>query len=142
MNARIDDPGDHHNGGQDVQPGVVLLPNQRRDRRWGFYNGRRLIDCIDIGHATRAGVTADKAVKDFKDRLFDLHIKDVTMAAEEGKAVEMGRGVIDFPAFVKALRKINYKGVCSIEYEKDLGDPLPGIAESIGFFKGVVAVKG
>ena len=127
----------HNHGPKDpLYPGPKDVYNRikEKDARMGL--------CIDIGHATRAGVTADKAVKDFKDRLFDLHIKDVTMAAEEGKAVEMGRGVIDFPAFVKALRKINYKGVCSIEYEKDMGDPLPGIAESIGFFKGVVAVKG
>ena len=127
----------HNHGPKDpLYPGPkdVYDRIKNKDARMGL--------CVDIGHATRAGVTADKAVKEFKDRLFDLHIKDVTMAVEAGKAVEMGRGVIDFPAFVKALRKINYKGVCSIEYEKDVFDPLPGIAESVGFFKGVVAVKG
>jgi sugar phosphate isomerase/epimerase len=37
------------------------------------------------------------------------------------------------------LKKIQYKGVCSIEFEKDMGDPLPGIAESTGYFKAVLA---
>jgi inosose dehydratase len=97
--------------------------------------------CIDIGHATRAGVAAEKAVKDYKSRLFDLHIKDVSLAAKEGKAIEIGRGVINFPALVEALKKVHYKGVCSIEFEKDMADPLAGIAESIGYFKGVLAAE-
>jgi sugar phosphate isomerase/epimerase len=49
----------------------------------------------------------------------------------------MGRGIIDFPALLKALKKINYSGRCSIEFEMDTKEPLPGIAESVGFFKGV-----
>lgn len=97
--------------------------------------------CIDIGHATRAGVQVDKAVKEYRSRLFDLHIKDVSIAAKEGKAIEIGRGAIDFPALVKALQQINYQGVCSIEFEKDMTDPLPGIAESIGYFRGVLAAE-
>jgi sugar phosphate isomerase/epimerase len=66
-----------------------------------------------------------------------MHIKDVTKAEQDGKAIEAGRGIINFPALVKALRKINYRGHCSIEFEKDMKDPLPGIAESVGYFKGV-----
>lgn len=94
--------------------------------------------CIDIGHSTRAGQDPAKAVLEYKQRVFDLHIKDVSAAVRDGKAIELGRGVIDFPAFVKALKKIKYKGYCSLEYEKDMSDPLPGIAESAGFFKGVI----
>lgn len=126
----------HNHGPEDaLYPGPkdVYDRIKNRDARMGL--------CIDIGHATRAGAVADKAVKDFKDRLFDLHIKDVSVAAKDGKAIEIGRGVINFPALVKSLRKIGYKGVCSIEYEKDMNDPLPGIAESIGYFKGVMAAE-
>ena len=39
---------------------------------------------------------------------------------------------------VKALNKISYKGYCSIEFEKDMKDALPGIAESVGYFSGVM----
>jgi inosose dehydratase len=94
--------------------------------------------CLDIGHATRAGADPAKAVTDYKSRMFDLHIKDVSKAEKDGKAIELGRGVIDFSALVKALHKINYQGKCSIEFEKDMKDSLPGIAESVGFFRGVV----
>lgn len=124
----------HNHGPEDaLYPGPKDVYDRIKDKdpRMGL--------CIDIGHATRAGVAVDKAVKEYKDRLFDLHIKDVSKAEKDGKAIEIGRGVIDFPALVKALKKIGYKGVCSIEYEKDMTDPLPGIAESIGYFKGVMA---
>jgi sugar phosphate isomerase/epimerase len=39
---------------------------------------------------------------------------------------------------MEALRKVNYKGICSIEYEKDMTDPLVGMAESVGFVKGIM----
>ena len=94
--------------------------------------------CLDIGHATRAGANLASAIADYKSRMFDLHIKDVSKAEKDGKAIELGRGVIDFPALVMALRKINYQGKCSIEFEKDMKDSLPGIAESVGFFRGVM----
>jgi sugar phosphate isomerase/epimerase len=93
--------------------------------------------CLDIGHAQRAGVDPAKAVLKYNKRIFDMHIKDVTKAEQDGKAIEAGRGIIDFPALVKALRKIKYPGHCSIEFEKDMKDPLPGIAESVGYFRGV-----
>lgn len=93
--------------------------------------------CLDIGHAQRAGVDPAKAVLKYGKRIFDLHIKDVTKAEQDGEAIEAGRGIIDFPALVKALRKIKYPGHCSIEFEKDMKDPLPGIAESVGYFKGI-----
>ncbi len=93
--------------------------------------------CLDIGHAIRAGADPAESIKLYKNRIFDLHIKDVTLAAKDGKAIEVGRGVIDFPALVKALHKAKYQGICSIEFEKDMTDPLAGLAESIGYFRGV-----
>lgn len=102
----------------------------KRDKRMGL--------CIDIGHTQRTGVAPADAVLQFKDRLFDLHLKDVTTATNEGQAIEIGRGVIDFPALIKALNKINYTGYSSIEFEKDMKDSLPGIAESVGYFRGVM----
>lgn len=123
----------HNHGPEDkLYPGPKNVYDliKNRDQRMGI--------CLDIGHATRAGEDPGKAVRTYKNRIFDLHIKDVSAAAKDGKAIEVGRGVIDFPELVKALRKIQYKGVCSIEFEKDMTDPLAGIAESIGFFKGVI----
>jgi len=95
--------------------------------------------CLDIGHDTRNGKDPVADLKKYHSRVFDIHIKDVTGTTKEGHAIELGRGVIDFPAFVKMLRKVGYTGVCSLEYEKDMTDPFIGIAESIGYFKGILA---
>ena len=96
--------------------------------------------CIDIGHTKRIGIEPSEDVEMFSDRLHDIHIKDVSEASAKGSSVEAGRGVIDIPKFLRTLLKINYSGVVSLEYEKDAGDPLPGAAESIGYFKGVLSV--
>lgn len=99
----------------------------------------RLGICLDIGHTLRDGDDPAADILRYRDRIFDIHIKDVDKASKEGKTVEMGRGLIDIPSVVKALRKINYSGKCSLEFEKDMKDSLAGIAESIGYFRGVMA---
>ena len=94
--------------------------------------------CLDIGHDLRNGADPVADLKKYHTRVFDVHIKDVTDSTKEGRAIEFGRGKIDFPAFVKALREVNYTGKCSLEYEKDMRDPFLGIAESIGYFKAIM----
>jgi hypothetical protein len=36
------------------------------------------------------------------------------------------------------LRKVNYTGVCSLENEIHMDDPFMSIAESIGYFRGMI----
>ena len=93
--------------------------------------------CFDMGHNMRDGHDPIADLKKYADRIFDMHLKNVTAAEAEGKTCELGRGVIDIPDFVKMLRKVKYAGVCSLEYEKDMKEPLAGIAESVGYFRGV-----
>jgi sugar phosphate isomerase/epimerase len=71
-----------------------------------------------------------------------LHIKDVTAAAAEGSTLEIGRGVTDIPALLRAILKIKYSRVVSFEYEKDADDPLAGLAESVGYIRGALAAIG
>jgi inosose dehydratase len=93
--------------------------------------------CFDMGHDARFGDDPIADLKKYADRIFDIHLKNVTAASKEGETCELGRGIIDVPAFVAMLRKIKYSGSCSLEYEKDMKDPLAGIAESVGYFRGV-----
>ncbi len=94
--------------------------------------------CLDIGHAARAGANPVEVVGKYTSRIFDLHIKDLAVISRQPKPIELGRGVLDIPGLVKALERIHYTGYCSIEHEMDMNDPLPGIAESAGYFRGVV----
>ena len=95
--------------------------------------------CLDIGHDTRNGKDPVADLEKYHTRVFDMHIKDVTGRTKLGYSLEVGRGVIDFPALVRMLRKVGYTGVCSLEHEKDMSDPFLGIAESIGYLRGVIA---
>jgi sugar phosphate isomerase/epimerase len=95
--------------------------------------------CLDIGHDTRNGKDPVADLEKYSSRVFDIHIKDVTGPTKLGYSLEIGRGIIDFPAFIKMLRKVGYTGVCSLEHEKDMTNPFMGIAESIGYFRGVIA---
>jgi sugar phosphate isomerase/epimerase len=99
---------------------------------------KRIGLCLDIGHAARAGADIVKVVNDYGPRIFDLHIKDLKAISREAQPIELGRGVLDIPGLLTALIKNRYTGVCSIEHEMDMNDSLPGIAESAGFFRGVL----
>lgn len=93
--------------------------------------------CLDIGHDFRNGADPVADLEQYHTRVFDMHIKDETDNSKEGKCIEMGRGKIDFPAFVRMMRKVGYEGMCSLEYEKDMDNPFLGIAESYGYMKAV-----
>ena len=93
--------------------------------------------CLDIGHTFRCGHDPAAMLLKFKDRIYDMHIKDVDAPMEKGQNVVIGRGKMDFVNLVKALNKSGYSGMCSLEYEQK-GDPGMGVAESVGFFKGVL----
>ncbi|MCY1719904.1 sugar phosphate isomerase/epimerase [Prolixibacteraceae bacterium Z1-6] len=123
----------NHGPGDKLYPSAesayVLIKNM--DKRMGL--------CIDIGHTKRIGRNPEQDVKDFFDRVFDIHIKDVTKAEHDGQTCIIGRGVIDFPAFLNAVVKLGYKGTLALEYEAEKEDPLPGMMESFGYVKGILA---
>ncbi|MBK5272232.1 MAG: sugar phosphate isomerase/epimerase [Bacteroidia bacterium] len=94
--------------------------------------------CIDIGHTQRTGMDPSIMIERYKHRLYDLHMKDVTKVSSEDVPIEIGRGIIDIPKVIKTLKKIKYQGNVAFEFEKDEKDPLPGLAESVGYVKGII----
>lgn len=123
----------NHGPGDKVYPTPesIYQKVEKFDKRIGL--------CIDVGHTLRIGADPVADVERFADRLLDLHIKDVSAAKPEGQTVEIGRGVIDIPALLRALIKTGYSRVASFEHEKDENDPLAGLAESVGYIRGVLA---
>ena len=102
-----------------------------RDRRMGL--------CIDIGHTTRTGTDPVQACLDCRDRLYDMHVKDLKVKTDKDSQVEVGRGVLDFPGLFRTLLKIGYDGQVGLEYEIKENDPLPGMQESLAYMRGVLA---
>jgi inosose dehydratase len=125
-----------HNHGPDDNPYPspldAHLAVKNRDKGFGL--------CVDIGHTVRLGQDLIRIVNQCKDRLLDVHIKDVSAPEKAGTTVEIGRGIIDIPAFLHFMQRIKYAGTLSLEYEKDEKDPIPGSAESIGYLRGIMAV--
>ena len=93
--------------------------------------------CMDLGHTFRMGWDVANDIRTYKDWIYDIHIKDETEPAKKGQTWEMGRGQMNIPAIAKALKEIGYQGVISLEFEKNGKDPHAGIAESIGYLRGV-----
>jgi sugar phosphate isomerase/epimerase len=124
----------HNHGPEDKRfpsPYDVWKAVEGYDRRIGL--------CIDIGHTARARVDPAEAIRRCRDRLYDLHIKDIDSTAPEGRTVEAGRGVLDLRSILRALLEVGYPNLLSFEYEKDEDDPLPGLAESVGYVRGLLA---
>ena len=93
--------------------------------------------CMDIGHTYRCGHDPAAMFLKYHDRIYDVHFKDVDDSTVKGKAVNNGWGKIDFVAFVKALRKVRYSGICGLENRQI--DPATALAESMGHFRGILA---
>lgn len=99
---------------------------------------KRIGLCIDIGHVQRIGLDPAVMLERYHDRLYDIHMKDVSKVSNEDSPIEIGRGIINIPRVIKTLKKIKYAGNMAFEFEKDENDPLPGLAESVGYVRGVV----
>jgi sugar phosphate isomerase/epimerase len=124
-----------HNHGPDMPE---IFPSAESAIEMIGNSDKRIGLCLDIGHQFRDGKDPVAAILKYQERLHDVHIKNVTAPTKAGKGIELPRGLIDMPAVVRALCTINYSGACSLEYEKDMDKPLLGIAESIGYFRGVM----
>jgi sugar phosphate isomerase/epimerase len=124
----------HNHGPEDKRfpsPYDVWKAVQAYDKRIGL--------CIDVGHTARAKVDPAEAIVKCRERLYDLHFKDINSTEPNGSTIEAGRGVLDLAAIVRAALKIQFPYLFSIEYEKDADDPLPGLAETVGYLKALLA---
>lgn len=122
----------NHGPGDEVYPSPDTVYSKVKDF------DPRIGLCLDIGHTFRIGQDPAAKARQYADRLYDVHLKDVDQANAEGKSVELGSGIMDIPAFLRTLQEINYDGVVGMEYEKDGDHPVPGLAESAGYFRGVM----
>lgn len=97
--------------------------------------------CIDVGHAYRAGTDPAEAIRTCRERLYDIHLKDLVMAHGETKEspTEVGKGQLDIKGILAALKEINYQHIVAFEYEKRVADPVPGLTESVAYVRKVLA---
>lgn len=123
----------HNHGPEDKKfpaPKDVWDAVRRYDERIGL--------CIDVGHTARAKADPAKDILKYKERLYDLHFKDINSVAPDGETIAAGRGVLDLAAIMRSLLKIRFGYLFSIEYESTPDDPVPEVAETVGYAKGLI----
>jgi inosose dehydratase len=94
--------------------------------------------CLDTGHLIRAaqlGKKLDPAeeIRKMGPRNFGVHLKDHDN--EKDVDVVFGRGVLDVPGVLQALRDVRFKGMISIEYEASADEPTEDVKACIEVFK-------
>lgn len=107
----------------------------------------------DPSHLAYQGVDYIKFIHEFSDRIFHVHMKDVTWRENLGDVGvfgghldfgdnrrywnfrSIGRGRINFEEIIRALNDIGYKGPLSVEWEDSAMDREMGAAESCQFVK-------
>jgi sugar phosphate isomerase/epimerase len=127
----------HNHGPEDKffpSPFDVLKAIKDMDPRIGF--------CIDIGHAIRANANLVEAVHATGARLYDVHVKDLANLHSKESQVAVGEGVLPFRDLFQALIDIKYPGFIDLEYEINGDNPMPGVIESFGYMRGVLAGMG
>jgi sugar phosphate isomerase/epimerase len=86
--------------------------------------------CMQIG--PHAGNPVHWVTDRFKGRIYGVHIKDFTFARDgQWTDVVVGTGNLDLPAFVGALKSTGFDGMCVLEYEGDVNDPVPALKQCV-----------
>jgi sugar phosphate isomerase/epimerase len=124
----------HNHGPEDKHfptPQSVLAVVKNMDPRCGL--------CIDVGHTARTGVDVVESIREAGPRLLDMHVKDLKDFKSRASQVDVGDGIMPFPAIFKQLQKMNYHAGVMLEYEIHDNEPMPGMQKSFAYMRGVLA---
>jgi sugar phosphate isomerase/epimerase len=96
--------------------------------------------CLDTGHLIRSAqepfnekLVPEEQVRVMKDRNFGMHLKDHDNQTK--KDVIYGKGVLDVPAVLKALREVKFTYAISIEYEANEQEPTEDVKACVDIFR-------
>lgn len=118
----------------------VGIHNHGPKHRWGSYKkiyeyvknlNNNVGMCLDLAHLVRYGEDPIQAIDLLKNRIHDIHLKDVN---DKGNDVIIGKGIINVKGVLSKAEELGLKIPIMIEYEPE--DPLSGITESIHYLKG------
>jgi sugar phosphate isomerase/epimerase len=103
-------------------------------------HSKKIGACADLGHFVRSGLSTLDSVKKLDGHIISTHMKDVmpdpraNSYAGYGDVI-WGTGKVGVADVLAELKRQNFKGVMSIEYEKTTGqDLVDNVEKSIHFF--------
>lgn len=127
---------------------------------YDYYTAKQLLEVLDNheafgfnfdpSHLVWQGIRPELFIRDFSDKIFHVHMKDVVVCLD-GRAgilgsmlnfgdtrrgwnfVSIGHGDVDFDKIIRELNSIGYTGPLSIEWEDSGMDRLFGAKESFEY---------
>ncbi len=108
-------------------PKSVLEAVQGRSQRLGA--------CADTGHWVRSGLEPIECLRKLEGRIISLHFKDLNEKAAEAHDVPWGTGAGNVYGMLAELKRQNFRGVFSVEYEHNWDNSVPEIRECIEYFE-------
>jgi sugar phosphate isomerase/epimerase len=109
-------------------PNYVLSVIKDRDARIG--------SCADTGHWIQSGLKPVDCLKILHGRIISVHLHDMNAVTPDCHDVPAGTGVADVPAIIDELKRQNFAGNVSIEYEYNWKNNVIDAAQCIGFVRG------
>jgi len=103
-----------HNHGPEDRTYGHLEQVQKAVEKWPVEIG----SCVDTGHVLRIGEDPVRWIKALGPRVHDVHLKDFSGPKGEDEKT-LGKGKLDVPAVLQALREVGFKGILALEYEKN-----------------------
>jgi sugar phosphate isomerase/epimerase len=112
-------------------PNYVLSVVKDRDARIG--------SCADIGHWVQSNLKPVDCLKILEGHIISVHVHDMNEFAANAHDVPAGTGVSDIPAVIAELKRQNFAGNASIEYEYNWKNSVTDVAQCVGFVRGLGA---
>jgi sugar phosphate isomerase/epimerase len=109
-------------------PNYVLSVVKDRDARIG--------SCADVGHWVQSGLKPVDCLKILRGHVISVHLHDMNDMSAEAHDVPAGTGVSDVAGIIDELKRQNFAGNVSIEYEYNWKDNVVDAAQCVGFFRG------
>lgn len=96
--------------------------------------------CADVGHWNREGLDQIEGLQKLEGRIQSIHFKDIDFKRRysDGQEYQIdvvwGSGVLDVDAMILELKKQQYKGYITVEYEQDKDNLIQDLKDSLFYY--------
>lgn len=100
----------------------------------------RIGACADTGHWVRSGLNPVYCLRVLEGRIVGSHLKDLNYYGRDAKGnhghdLPYGTGVSDVAGILDELKRQNFNGPISVEYEHKMDNNLPEVTQCIAFVR-------
>lgn len=137
----------------EVHPTEIAFDYYSALRLLEVFKGRKTLGFnFDPSHLLWQGIKPELFIRDFSDRIYHVHMKDVSLNTDGRAGIlgshlpfgdlrrgwnfrSIGHGNVDFEAIIRELNAIGYSGPLSIEWEDSGMDREVGAQESLKYVR-------